>query len=122
MIYPPQGVAEAILYAAANPTRDMFIGSQAKLLALLVGISPRFVDFLMLKTMFRSQHADRPSRARDDNALYVPGYGLQETGTQQGSIYRTRSWYVKASKHPGVCAMLLTASALVIWKAKKSGL
>src|SRR5699024_11299791 len=27
MLYPPQAVAESILYAAENPTRDMYIGS-----------------------------------------------------------------------------------------------
>ncbi len=37
MIYPPEAVAEAILYAAEHPKRDMFVGLQAKLLAILGG-------------------------------------------------------------------------------------
>lgn len=31
MIYPFEAVAEAILHAAAHPTRNFFIGSQVKL-------------------------------------------------------------------------------------------
>lgn len=30
MIYPPEAVAEAILYAAEHPVRDVFVGGQAK--------------------------------------------------------------------------------------------
>lgn len=119
MIYPPEAVAEAILYAAEHPKRDMFVGSQAKLLAILGGIFPRITDKLMEIWAFPSQQSDRPSRDREDNALYRAGYGMQERGTHQGWI-RSGSLYVKAEKHPvfttiavaclGAAAWLLTTS------------
>lgn len=121
MIYPPEAVAEAILYSAEHPKRDMFVGFQAKFLAMLSGIAPRLTDKLIEIWAFPSQQSDRPSRDREDNALYRAGYGMHERGTHQGWI-RSGSLYVKASKHPvfttiavaglGVAAWLLTTSII----------
>lgn len=120
MIYPPEAVAEAILYAAEHPKRDMFVGFQAKALAILGGISPRLTDKLMEIWAFPSQQSDRPSRDREDNALYRAGYGMHERGTHQGWI-RSGSFYVKAEKHPfitiavtslGVAILLLATSGI----------
>jgi short-subunit dehydrogenase len=119
MIYPPESVAEAILYAAAHQKRDMFVGSQAKLLAILGGISPRLTDKLMEIWAFPSQQSDRPSRDREDNALYKAGYGLQERGTHQGWI-RSGSLYVQASEHPVLATMTIAVIGLVLWSLATS--
>lgn len=114
MIYPPEAVAEAILYAAEHPKRDMFVGSQAKILAILGGISPRLTDKLMEIWAFPSQQSDRPSRDRKDNALYRAGYGMHERGTHQGWI-RSGSFYVKAEKHPVATTMAVASLDPAIW-------
>lgn len=119
MIYPPEAVAEAILYAAEHPKRDMFVGSQAKFLAILGGISPRLTDKLMEIWAFPSQQSDRPSRDREDNALYRAGYGLHERGTHQGWI-RSGSLYVKAEKHPILTTISLAGLGLIIWSLATS--
>ncbi len=59
MIYSPEAVAEAILYAAEHPKRDMFVGFQAKFLAILGAISPRLTDKLMEVWAFPSQQSNR---------------------------------------------------------------
>jgi hypothetical protein len=99
MIYPPEAVAEGILYAAAHPKRDVYVGAQAKLLVLISNIAPRIVDRVMRNYQYWSHRADRPSRCREESALYQPGYGLQERGTDAGHI-RSGSYYVKATTHP----------------------
>lgn len=114
MIYPPQAVAEAILYSAEHPRRDMFVGFQAKALAVLGGLAPRLTDKLMEIWAFFSQQSDRPSRDREDNALYHAGYGLHERGTHQGWI-RSSSLYVKASTHPAVTTVALAGLGIGIW-------
>lgn len=120
MIYPPDAVAEAILFAAENPMRDIYVGSQAKLLNLLGTLLPRFTDRLMEKWIPPTQYKDQPSNSREKSNLYQPGYGLHERGINQGWI-RSRSMYVKMSKHP-----ILTAAAAVsigiifLTKGKKS--
>lgn len=102
-------MAEAILYAARQPTRDMFVGFQAKFFVVLGTLASQLVDKIMEKWMFVSQHADRPFRSREDNALYQPGYGLHERGTHEGLIC-SDSLYVKASKHPVLTSVALARS------------
>jgi short-subunit dehydrogenase len=123
MVYPPEAVAEAILYSAAHPKRDMYVGFQAKAFAVLAPIIPRITDKVMELWMYPSQHDDRPSRSREDNALYQPGYGLHERGTHHG-WFRSGSIYVKAQEYPAlalaaVAGLGLAVTALV--KARKRG-
>jgi short-subunit dehydrogenase len=114
MIYPPEAVAEAILFAAEHPKRDMFVGFQAKFLAVLAGISPRLMDKLMEVWAFPSQQSDRPSRSREDNALYEAGYGMHERGTHQGWI-RSGSLYVKAEKYPFTATIAVASFGIIAW-------
>lgn len=114
MIYPPEAVAEAILYSAEHPKRDMFVGFQAKFLAILGGVAPRLTDKLMEIWAFPSQQSDRPSRDREDNALYRAGYGMHERGTHQGWI-RSGSLYVKASTHPVFTTIAIAGLGVAVW-------
>ncbi len=111
-IYPPEAVAEAILHAAAHSTRDLFIGSQVKTAVVGAAIAPRLTDRVMERYMFWSQHADRPSRPRSESGLHHPGYGLHERGTHEGHL-RSRSYYLKAEKHPVLTATLTSAALLL---------
>ncbi|BEV39504.1 SDR family oxidoreductase [Bacillus stercoris] len=116
MIYPPEAVAEAILFAAEHPKRDMYIGSQAKAIAMLGALFPRLTDRLMEKIMYHSQHAERPSNPREESALYEAGYGMHDRGTNKGWM-RSRSYYTKATKRPIVSAAVV--AGLVAWAAAK---
>lgn len=115
MIYPPEAAAEAILFAAEYPKRDMYIGSQAKAIAMLGALFPRLTDRLMEKIMCYSQHAERPSKPREESALYHAGYGMHDRGTNKGWL-RSRSYYVKATKRPAVTAAVGLAC---LWAAVK---
>lgn len=110
---------ELELYAAEHPKRDMFVGFQAKILAILGAVSPRLTDKLMEVWAFPSQQSDRPSRDREDNALYRAGYGMHERGTHQGWI-RSGSLYVKAEKHPVFTTIAVAGIGLVIWSLATS--
>ena len=116
MMYPPEAVAEAILYAAYHPKRDMYVGSQAKFGALFGNMAPRLTDKLMESTMYRTQQSNRPSRSVEDNALYRAGYGLHERGTNKG-WKRSGSLYVKAQKHPILSAIAIAGAGSMIWNA-----
>lgn len=116
MIYAPETVAEAILYAAEHPKRDMYVGAQAKFLAMLGRLAPRLTDKLMEKTLYRTQHDDRPSNPPEDSALYKAGYGLHERGTNKGWIRET-SYYVKASKHPILTSAIAAGIGASLWTA-----
>ncbi len=119
MIYAPEAVAEAVLFAAAHPKRDMYVGSQAKMIATLGRFAPRVMDKWMELTMFRTQHDDRPSKSREESALYEPGYGMHERGTNSGRV-RKRSWYVKATKRPLITVLAAAGVGASIWAVSKN--
>ncbi|OWA37590.1 oxidoreductase [Saccharibacillus sp. O16] len=119
MIYPPEAVAEAILYTAEHPKRDMFVGSQARLGALFGNLVPRLTDKAFEWIMFRGQQShERPSHPRQSSALYEAGYGMHERGTNEGFV-RGGSLYVKASKHPAVSAAAVVGVGTLIWALAK---
>jgi hypothetical protein len=118
MLYPPQAVAESILYAAENPTRDMYIGAQAKALKLIGTLLPRLTDKLMEVIMYPTQRDDRPSKPLDESALHQAGYGMHERGTNKG-WRRSGSLYVKASKRPILSTVTVTGIGLTIWALAK---
>jgi hypothetical protein len=125
MVYPPEAVAEAILFAAEHPKRDIFVGFQAKFFAMLGAVAPRLTDKIMEAWMYPSQHDDRPSRSIEDNALYRPGFGLHERGSHHG-WFRSGSLYVKAQEHPGltlaaVAGLGLAVSALARTRKQQKG-
>ncbi|MCC9137418.1 SDR family oxidoreductase [Pontibacter silvestris] len=113
MVYVPDTVADAILYAAATPKRDMFVGFQSKFFTVMAAISPRLMDKVMEVIMYPTQLANRPSRDVEDNALYKPGYGMHERGTNVGWI-RSGSVYVQAQKHPAVATLAVAGLGAAI--------
>lgn len=120
IIYPPEAVAEAILYAAEHSKRDIYIGSQAWLLKFLGTNFPRFTDKLMERFIPPTQYDDtRPSNPPEESNLYHAGYGMHERGTNKG-WKRSVSLYVKAAKHPRLTSFVLVGiGAVALAKLKK---
>ncbi|SES28345.1 Short-chain dehydrogenase [Gracilibacillus ureilyticus] len=117
MIYPPEAVADAILFSAANPKRDMYIGSQAKIYEWLGSLMPRLTDKLVEWYLYPTQHDSRPSKTTRESALYHKGYGMHERGTNKGWM-RSNSMYVKASKRP-MLTLALAGGAAVAYSVMK---
>jgi NAD(P)-dependent dehydrogenase (short-subunit alcohol dehydrogenase family) len=69
-IYEPELVAQAILYAAQNPVRDMTVGAAGKLLAVTQRISPRIADGVLQKIAYKGMHTDKPKSPNAPNNLY----------------------------------------------------
>lgn len=99
MMYAPETAAEAILYAAEHPKRDMFVGGQAKALELIGNLMPRFYDKMAQSLLSRTQHLNREPDVRGANTLREPGGDLKETGDHAGTV-RSTSLYLKASTSP----------------------
>ncbi|YAF97462.1 MAG: SDR family oxidoreductase [Nodularia sp. CChRGM 3473] len=70
--YDPQLVADAILYAAEHPTRDLLVGDVAKIIDLLERISPSLVDSLLLLIGFQLQRTSEPKSEDAPNNFYQP--------------------------------------------------
>ncbi|HIK05227.1 MAG TPA: SDR family oxidoreductase [Trichormus sp. M33_DOE_039] len=70
--YDPRIVADAILYAAEHPIRDLLVGDVAKVLDLAQKISPSLVDSLLLAIGFNLQRTNEPKSEDSSNNFYQP--------------------------------------------------
>ena len=101
-VYAPETVAEAILYAAENPVRDVFVGGAAKALSMGGYYAPRLMDKYMERTMFQADQPEKHS-ASQHNALHLASGELRETGEYDGHVTKS-SLYTKARLHPRITA------------------
>jgi short-subunit dehydrogenase len=110
-IYQPEAVAEAIVFAAENPRRDIFIGLPAKRHAMLERLNPWLADRMLLAggNAFKNQKTDQPDDGRDN--LFEP---WDDHGRSEGDFPgRSSSWYTKVFEyHPSLKAAAVGAAAL----------
>jgi hypothetical protein len=121
MVYAPEAVADAILFSAAHPRRDMYVGFQAKALTIAGHLAPRLMDKIMEVLIYPTQlDPKRPSHNAETSALHKAGYGLQERGSHEG-LFRSGSLYVQAEKHPLLAVTAVAGlGAAAAWMFSKS--
>jgi NAD(P)-dependent dehydrogenase (short-subunit alcohol dehydrogenase family) len=83
-IYHPQVVAEVILYAAENPTRDIYAGGAGRMMASLQKLSPALLDKMLIKSAFKGQMTNEPKSADAPDNLFEP---LQSHGRIGGDFH-----------------------------------
>ena len=96
-VYEPEVVADAIVFAAENPRREIFVGAPAKSYDILQRISPRLVDRMMLAGghAFHDQMSNEPDSGFDN--LFEPPHGA---GSTRGDFAaRSSSWYTRTFEH-----------------------
>jgi short-subunit dehydrogenase len=120
-IYAPEIVADAILYAAEHPKRDIYVGGGAKLLGMGAYYMPHMMDAGMKRFMFRLQKTDMPPHSRGQHNLYTHSNDLQQRGGVAGRVHET-SWYTSAVTYPNAtrAAMLGAGFALAaLWHSRR---
>lgn len=111
-VYAPETVAEAILHAAENPVRDLFVGGAGKALSVLGNYAPRMTDKVMETTMLGQTRSDEPAADHHLEGLHEPHDSrLSERGSYEGHVAES-SLYTKASMHP-----VLTGAAVALGAA-----
>jgi NAD(P)-dependent dehydrogenase (short-subunit alcohol dehydrogenase family) len=79
-VYEPRAVAEAIVFAAEHPRRDIYIGP-GRGVAAMQGLAPALVDWLMMRRslIFKVQRSDQPDDGRDNFSAHMPAdtYSIQ---------------------------------------------
>jgi len=99
-IYEPEFAAEAILRAAENPQRDVYIGGAGKLLSVAERISPKMVDKHQLWFGFETQKTPWPRASGQASNLHFPlkndggVHGEFSPQTAKHSIFQTLEAYV----------------------------
>jgi short-subunit dehydrogenase len=117
--YPPSAVAEAILWAAQHPTREIVVGGAGKTALLMRRVSPALVDHVMTLggLAFRMQKSDRPDDGVDNLYAPVPNSGAVEGDygreTILGNGYARTFEFQPMRQRLVVAGMLLAVAALV---------
>ncbi len=104
-VYAPELVAEAILYCAQHPRRDLVVGGGARAMIGLARWAPGLSDRLFEATLFRSQQGGKLARSAE-GALYRPGGASAVRGGYSG---RKLSLYTQAQMHPWLGVFALAA-------------
>src|SRR5690606_34445361 len=94
-------VADAILHCAQRPTRDLYVGGAARMMASVRAWAPRIAD-RMAEAASAAQQTGRPAADHGGN-LYEPGEDLRERSAQRRWT-RERSYSTQAAIHPLITA------------------
>jgi hypothetical protein len=101
-------VAEAILYCASHPTRDVFVGAGGKAISSIGAFAPRTTDLIMEATMIDMQKTDKPGSDAWEGLHDSKDSRLHTSGNYEGHVAQS-SVYTQASLHP-----LVTGSAVAL--------
>jgi short-subunit dehydrogenase len=116
-VYTPDSVARAILYAAAHPVRELYVGASASILAKVSGAMPNAVDWFMARVFVPATHSHRPRHGR--STLYNAGEDLRERGDYHGLVRASVSTLLVT--HPAVVRVGLLGTAAVLgWLLRTS--
>lgn len=119
--YRPEAVAEAIVWAAGHPTREIVVGGAAKGALLLRQLSPSLADWLMTAggLGFRLQESKRPDDGVD--ALFAPAPGPYDVRgefdrmTIPGNDYTRIFEFRPERQRLAAAGVLLMLAALLRW-------
>ncbi len=110
-IYDPELVADAILFAAENPARDIVIGGAGKALALTERFSPRLADKIVDRIAFQGQKSRIPKSEQEPNNLFGHLAGYDHIHGPYQERARSTSIYTWLRTRP-VAAWMFTGAAL----------
>lgn len=118
-VYEPNLVADAILYAASHPVRELVVGGAGKSLALLQRVSPKSADAALTKIAFEGQRTDIPKSDQAPNNLFNHLDGYDTNRGPYSREAKSRSMYTWLRTHPvaqmGLAAALVAAAGLSSW-------
>jgi short-subunit dehydrogenase len=114
-VYAPELVAEAILYAAQHPKRDVFVGGHAKFISVGAQNLPRAMDRFMNALMFRQQKSRYESTPGRQDALHAPvqGQELRQRGGVSDHVVERSPYTAVSLRTSPLTAALLGGGALV---------
>jgi NAD(P)-dependent dehydrogenase (short-subunit alcohol dehydrogenase family) len=119
-VYQPEAVAEAVLFAATHPRRDIYVGAAARQLDLLERLSPALADRVLAaggQVFRRQQRRRQPDEGRSN--LHTPSdSSTAQVHGQFGRFALHRSLYTRTfGRHPQVGR--LAAGAAVVLAARR---
>ena len=110
-MYQPQLVADAVLYAAEHPTRDLIVGGAGKAGIVTRRVSPGLMDAFLRLTAFTLQRTDTPKSEGAPHNLFQSIAGDDRVEGDFGAEARSWSMYTWLALHPEL-RRVVTSTAL----------
>jgi NAD(P)-dependent dehydrogenase (short-subunit alcohol dehydrogenase family) len=120
-IYQPGVVADAILFAAERPARDLVVGGAARAVVTTQQVSPRLLDALLRRFGFGVHYTDEPKTEDAPDNLFGPVQGLDTVEGSFGHRAHPTSLYNRLELHPAVkrgAALGAALGALVLLRGR----
>jgi len=111
-IYHPQIVADAILYAAENPVRELIAGGAGVGVVYAEAISPTVADFAASTIGYSGQKTDEPNQQTEDN-LFEPINGYDSVEGRFSDEQLNFDPYTSLKTSPALKNSLLLATGIV---------
>ena len=105
-MYSPESAAQAILYAAEHPVRDLMVGDIAPLQSWMGRVMPGVGDRFVKATMFEGQKSGRKPRPGENRIFEGPSSELRERGEYGDVHVMETSIYTQAATHPKLTGAL----------------
>jgi NAD(P)-dependent dehydrogenase (short-subunit alcohol dehydrogenase family) len=123
-IYSPRAVADAILYVAEHPKRDIIVGEAGQIMYFTQRLSPALMDAFMLLMGFNGQKTSQPKPEDAPDNLFAPitGFDKVEGDFSQKTQPSVSTWL---ETHPsakwGAIALGVVALGAFVAGAFKDG-
>ena len=125
-VYAPEIVANAILYSASHPKREVFVGGASKFISASRARMPFLTDRFSQATMFSQQKTKQDKMPGRPDALHAPDpthtlrerQGMPERSVKETSAYTTLS----LNKKPLMTALLSGGALFAAWKLAQPGM
>nr|WP_290226016.1 SDR family oxidoreductase [Trichocoleus desertorum] len=115
--YEPEIAADAILYAAEHPTRDLVVGGAGRAMLFLQSLSPGLMDALVSQVGFQLQQTKEPKSEDAPDNLFEPISGYDKVKGDFTKQARTSysTWFAThpAAKWGAIAAVGVAALALL---------
>jgi short-subunit dehydrogenase len=99
-VYEASAVAEAILYAAEHPVREIYVGGAGKSMEWLHLLSPNLTDWLLSRYGYRPQLTNTPKTDQAPSNLFEHVEGLDQVQGSFSKEARSVSLYTGLETHP----------------------
>jgi NAD(P)-dependent dehydrogenase (short-subunit alcohol dehydrogenase family) len=112
-IYQPEHVADAVLFAAEHPVRELFVGGAAKAMVMSKRLFPRLMDLYLLGAGFSAQRSRQPKSGDAPTNMFTSETGderIHGDYTQQSKSYSCYTWL---ETHPAACTLLKAVGLMI---------
>jgi short-subunit dehydrogenase len=123
-VYAPEVVADAILFAAEHPRRDIYVGAASRLMKAGGYHTPRLLDRYLARFGIAQQRTHTPADGDQQGSLHRHGSDLQERGRARGHVMES-SLYTRSAMHARVvntALMALGVFTAALWYGRREAL